>query len=99
MIDKEFSERRVGLATFSSPRRWLIAIAAASYLYFLLPATAVLFYELYHLTGIEIIYWAYSAFKFTAYYFGIWSYRELTCLLVVALVFLVPLGWRTLKGL
>ena len=44
-------------------RRGLIAAAVAVYLYFLLPATATLFYELYHLTHVEVIYWGYSGFK------------------------------------
>jgi hypothetical protein len=60
------------------------------YLYFLLPATAVVFYELYHLTGIGPIYWGYSAFKAGAYYFGIWEYRALACVLVSAVIVLIP---------
>ncbi|AQA18953.1 hypothetical protein BST95_12595 [Halioglobus japonicus] len=69
-----------------NPKRWAIAILIGLYLYFLLPATAVLFYELYHLTGIEPVYWGYSAFKAGGYYFGIWEYRGLACLVVTLLI-------------
>ena len=79
------------------PRRWIIAIAIALYLYFLLPATATLFYELYHLTRIGPVYWGYSLFKAAGYYFGIWPYRLLTCLLVAAAIIVLPLAWRTLR--
>ena len=33
-------------------KNWIIALAVALWLYLLLPHTATLFYELYHLTGI-----------------------------------------------
>ena len=75
---------------FRSKRRWLIAIAVGLYLYFLLPATATLFYELYHLTNFGPVYWGYSAFKAAGYYFGIWEYQLLACLLVSAVIVAVP---------
>ena len=81
-----------------SPRRWLIATLVAAYLYFLLPATATLFYELYHLTHIGPLYWGYSGFKAAGYYFGLWDYREVTCLALAAALVLLPPAWRTLKG-
>jgi TRAP-type mannitol/chloroaromatic compound transport system permease small subunit len=71
-------------------KRLIIAIAVGLYLYFLLPATAVLFYELYHLTGIGPVYWGYSAFKAGGYYFGIWQYQLLTCVLVSAAIVIIP---------
>ncbi|MAT91108.1 MAG: hypothetical protein CME59_00755 [Halioglobus sp.] len=71
-------------------RRWLIAIGVAFYLYFLLPATAAAFYELYHLTHIDAVYWGYSGFKAAGYYFGVWEYRELTCLGLAAAILLLP---------
>lgn len=80
-----------------SPRRWIIAIALALYLYFLLPATAVLFYELYHLTHIGPVYWGYSIFKAAGYYFGAWHYQWLACLLVAAAIILLPPAWRALR--
>lgn len=60
-------------------RRWLLALLVGLYLYFLLPATAVLFYELYHLTNVDALYWGYSAFKAAGYYLGIWPYRLMAC--------------------
>jgi hypothetical protein len=77
-------------ALFITKRRWFIAIAVGLYLYFLLPATAVLFYELYHLTGIGPIYWGYSVFKAGGYYFGIWEYQLISCVLVSALIIGIP---------
>lgn len=71
-------------------KRWIVAIAVALYLYFLLPATGVMFYELHHLTGIDAIYWGYSAFKAAGYYFGIWEYQLLACVLVALFIGLVP---------
>jgi hypothetical protein len=71
-------------------KRWLIAAAVGLYLYFLLPATATLFYELYHLTEIGPIYWGYSAFKAAGYYFGTWKYQLLSCLLVAAAIVALP---------
>ena len=71
-------------------KRWVIALATALYLYFLLPATATLFYELYHLTHIEPIYWGYSGFKAAGYFFGIYEHRLLACLLVAAAIIVIP---------
>jgi len=71
-------------------RRLMIAIAAALYLYFLLPATARLFYELYHLTHIEAIYWGYGGFKAAGYYFGVYEYRLWVCALVAIVIAIVP---------
>ena len=73
-----------------SPRRWLVACGLGLYLYFLLPATAVMFYELYHFTSIDPVYWGYSAFKAAGYYFGIWEYRVPTCIGVALLIGLLP---------
>lgn len=71
-------------------RRTLIALAAGLYLYFLLPATATGFYELYHLTQFDPIYWGYSGFKAAGYYFGTWEYRVHTCFAVAAVILLLP---------
>jgi hypothetical protein len=82
----------------TSKRRWIIAIAAALYLYFLLPATANMFYELYHLTHIGPIYWGYSGFKAAGYYFGAYEYRMLVCLLVAAAIIVIPAIVKKLRG-
>lgn len=73
-----------------SKRQWVIAVSVALYLYFLLPATAELFYELYHLVKIEPIYWGYSAFKGAGYYLGVYEHRLLVCLAVAAAILLIP---------
>lgn len=73
----------------TSKRRWLIAVVVALYLYFLLPVTATMFYELYHLTHIGPIYWGYSGFKAAGYYFGTYEYRLLASGLAgIALAFI-----------
>lgn len=82
----------------TSKRRWIIAIAAALYLYFLLPATATLFYELYHLTHFGPIYWGYSGFKAAGYYFGVYEYRILVCALVAAAIIVLPALVKKLRG-
>ena len=75
---------------FASKKRWVVALCVGLYLYYLLPATAVLFYELYHLTGVGLVYWGYSGFKAAGYYFGVWEYQLLTCALVTLVIGLVP---------
>lgn len=74
-------------------KRLIIAVAVALYLRFLLPATAWLFYELYHLVGVDPVYWGYSLFKAAGYYFGQWPGQTAACLLV-ALLIATP--WRAL---
>ena len=71
-------------------RRWLIAFVTALYLYFLLPITATMFYELYHVTHIEPIYWGYMVFKAAGSYLGVYEHRLLACLLVAAAIILIP---------
>lgn len=72
-----------------SRRAWIIAICLALFLYFLLPATAVGFYELHHLTGADFIYWGYSGFKAAGYYLGVSDHRLLICIGAGAAVLLV----------
>ena len=76
----------------------MIAIAVALYLYFLLPATAKLFYELYHLTHIGPLYWGYSGFKAAGYYFGVYEHRLAVCLLVVAGIIVIPVLFKKLRS-
>jgi glycerol-3-phosphate acyltransferase PlsY len=78
-------------------RRLLVAIAVALYLYFLLPATATLLYELYHLIHFEPIYWGYGGFKAAGYYLGVYEYRLLVCVLAAVVVLLVPALWSRLR--
>ncbi len=72
-----------------SKRAWVIAALVALYLYFGLPATAVGFYELHHLTGVDAIYWGYSAFKAAGYYLSVSDSRLLICLGGGALVLVI----------
>jgi len=82
---------------FPFSKRWIIAIVIALYLYFLLPATAVMFYELYHLTELGPVYWGYSAFKAAGYYFGIWEYKPIACLALAAAIIVIPHLIRKLR--
>lgn len=70
--------------------RWVLAIATVIYLYFFIPATATLFYELYHLTHIGVVYWGYGGFKAAGYYLGIYEHRLLACLLAGIAVLVIP---------
>lgn len=72
---------------FSFQRTYLYRAMAIStvfilYLKFLLPATATLFYELYHLLHIDPIYWLYSAFKVVAVLFDQWPAKNLALFLL-----------------
>ena len=80
-----------------STTRLVIAVAMALYLWFLLPLTATAFYELYHLTGIDPVYWAYSALKAAGYYLGVSEYRVHICLGVAAAILLIPALWKALR--
>ncbi len=65
------------------------ALIVVLWLRFLLIPTSMLFYELYHATGIDGIYWGYSVFKAAGYYFSIWEYQTLVCV-GVGLLIAVP---------
>ncbi|MFT5605563.1 MAG: hypothetical protein ACI9G5_002534 [Paracoccaceae bacterium] len=79
-----------------APRRLALGAALAVYLYSLLEPTAWLFYELYHLSGVGFIYYFYSGFKAVAYYFGVWDYQWLACLMAGVLTALP--WWEFLKA-
>ena len=72
----------------------IVAVAIGLYLKFLLIPTGMLFYELHHATGVDFIYWGYSAFKAAGYYFGVWEYQTVTCVAVAVLLF----GVAVLRG-
>lgn len=73
-----------------SKSRWILAALVALYLYFLLPATAEVFFELYHLTKIDPIYWGYGGLKAAGYYLGVYEHRLLVCLSVAAAIIVIP---------
>ena len=80
---------------FSEHKKALLwAIAVGIYLKYLLIPTGMLFYELHHATGIDSIYWGYSIFKGAGYYFGVWQYQTISCVLVALLIF----GAAVLRG-
>jgi glycerol-3-phosphate acyltransferase PlsY len=81
----------------STTRRWIIAITVALYLYFLLPATANMFFKLYHMTHINPIYWGYSGFKAAGYFLGAYEHRMLVCVLVAAVIILIPVAIEKLR--
>lgn len=85
----------------TKPRHWIIAIAVALYLYFLLPATADVFFRLYHMTHIGPVYWGYSGFKLAGYFLGTYEHRLLVCVLagaVLLLIFTLTSKRRTARG-
>ena len=73
------------------PVLWGLCIAL--YLRFGLEPTGWLFYELSHTTGLDWLYWGYSAFRGAGYAFGLWSHQLLACLVAGALVALI-VHWR-----
>ncbi len=77
-----------------SKKRVVIGLVLAGYMYFLLPATATFFYELYHLTGIDSVYWGYSIFKAAGYYFSVWPYQLQACIAVAAIIIFLPVVWQ-----
>ena len=79
------------------PRSWFIALAVALYLYFLLPATADVLFRLYHMTHFDPVYWGYSGFKAAGYYLGAYEHRILVCVLVAAVIVLVPAAIAALR--
>lgn len=64
-----------------SARRALLGVGVGIFFFALLEPTAWLFYELHHLTGIGFIYHFYSVFKAAGYYFGLWDYQWMACVL------------------
>ena len=73
--------------------RLLLGIGLALFFRFLLVPTAWIFYELYHLTGWDLVYWGYSLFKVSGYYFNHWPFQTLTC---IALGLAIAVPWRRL---
>ncbi len=67
----------------------------ALYCYFLLPATATVFYELYHWSQIDFIYWIYAIFKFLGAMLPRWGILPLVSVSSGLLAFgMACLVWR-----
>lgn len=79
-------------------KRVILALAVGLWLYFLLPATATAFYELYHVINFDPFYWVYGGLKTGGYYFEQWPYRGVACIAVVAILVLTPAAWQKLRG-
>jgi len=71
----------------------IAGVLLALWLSFGLDATAMFFYELYHLSGVEFVYWGYSAFKVAGYYYGAWPLQAFASAAAGTLLFLL-LAWR-----
>ena len=80
------------------PRALAWGVAVALYLRFGLEPTGWLFYELTHLTGIDWLYWGYTAFRGGGYALGLWSYQLAACLAAGALVGLLVYWRRSGRG-
>jgi hypothetical protein len=81
---------------FNYKRRYSIGIFIGLYFYFLLPTTAVFFYEMYHLTGIDGLYIIYGLFKAGGYYFESWEYRLIASFCTTMFVIILPLVLQTI---
>jgi hypothetical protein len=77
--------------------RLITAGCVALWFKFLLPVTAQIFYELYHFSEINFIYWGYSLFKTLAYYCSVWEYHTIGSMLL-GLVIASP-WWTLIKTL
>ena len=66
------------------------------YLRFGLEPTGWLFYEASHATGVEPLYYGYSVFRGGGYFFGLWPYQTLACVLagIVVAALVYRLGQR-----
>ena len=67
--------------------------AVALFVRFGLQPTGWLFYEVHFATGIDWVYWGYSAFRGAGFALGLWGYQDALCMgigLVVAMLVL----WR-----
>jgi len=67
------------------------------FLYFLLPGSSVFFFELYHFTKVEFIYWIYTGFKVTSVFYPRWDYFELSAVAAGLLLALLVFAWRQRK--
>lgn len=66
-----------------------VGASLSLFLYFLLPGTSALFFELYHLTELEFMYWFYSGTKLAAVFYPRWAFFEVSLItagLVLALI-------------
>ena len=65
---------------------------------FLLEPTGWFFYELHHATGVDAVYWGYTAFRGAGYLLGTSSLYTPGCLLLSGALFAL-LAWRRTRKL
>lgn len=75
-----------------------LGAALSLYLYFLLPGTSVFFFELYHFSKVEFIYWVYSGFKVASVFYPRWDYFELSAIAAGLLLTLLIYSWQQRKA-
>lgn len=64
----------------------ITGLLTALYLRFGLEPTGWLFYEASHFLGVDALYWGYTVFRSGGYFFSLYAYQTLACLLIGALV-------------
>ncbi|MEP2990202.1 MAG: hypothetical protein ABJN65_14570 [Parasphingorhabdus sp.] len=74
-----------------SKRTILIVLAIVAFVHFGTPLLADLFFELYHLTGIEVLYSIYGPLRYVTAQYMFWDNRWLVTLLTATL--LLGLSW------
>ena len=79
----------------------LIVITIAAFVHFGTPLLADMFFELYHLTGIEALYSIYGPLRYVTAQYMFWDNRWLvtllTAILLLGLVWLWK-RWRSSRG-
>ncbi|GAB5487158.1 MAG: hypothetical protein Pars2KO_07280 [Parasphingorhabdus sp.] len=77
-----------------SKRSILIVLAITAFVHFGTPLLADLFFELYHLTGIESFYSIYSPLRYITAQYMFWDNRWLVTLLMAMLLFGLAWIWK-----
>ena len=77
-----------------SKRTILILLAIVAFVHFGTPLLADLFFELYHLTGIDTLYSVYGALRYITAQFMFWDGRWLLSLLFAIVLFSLVWIWK-----
>ena len=81
-----------------SIRVWVVTSAFLIWFYVGLPGLAALFFEAYHLTGVESLYSIYGVLRFLTGHIVIWPHRLLTTIILGLFLFAI-LFWRARRRL
>lgn len=76
----------------------LIAVAVLAYMWFGLSATAAVFFEAYHATEIDMLYYVYSAFKAAGAFLPEYGFMVPAALAVAGSILLISLIISRLRG-